>query len=99
MKDDVIKYEKIMNESREVFEELEKALKKVEDNQDKYKELTDYYASEEFMEDVDKFYNSEEYKNVANELLTEDGVFELIERTYDASIKMLEISTRILKGY
>ena len=43
--------------------------------------------------------NSDEYDDIDCGVLTEDLVYDLIGRSYDISIKMLEIATKTLKEH
>ena len=46
MKKDVIRFERILNESSEILNELEIVLDRIEQNQNNYNELKKYYGSE-----------------------------------------------------
>ncbi len=53
MKEQVIKFEKILDESRAIIDELQVILDKLEKNQNNYQELKVYYGSEEYFKDVE----------------------------------------------
>ena len=99
MKKDVIRFERILNESSEILNELEIVLDRIEQNQNNYNELKEYYGSEEYFRDVEISNNSDEYDDIDCGVLTEDLVYDLIGRSYDISIKMLEVATKILKEH
>lgn len=99
MKEQVIKYEKILNESENIIADLEVVLEKLEKNQNAYNELKEYYGSEEYDKDVKISNNTDEYKNIACGVLSEDSVYNLIAGTYEVSIKMLELATKLLKNH
>ncbi len=99
MKKDVIRFERILNESSEILNELEIVLDRIEQNQNNYNELKKYYGSEEYFRDVEISNNSDEYDDIDCGVLTEDLVYDLIGRSYDISIKMLEVATKILKEH
>lgn len=99
MKKDVIRFERILNESSEILNELEIVLDRIEQNQNNYNELKEYYGSEEYFRDVEISNNSDEYDDIDCGVLTEDLVYDLIGRSYDISIKMLEIATKTLKEH
>lgn len=99
MKKDVIRFERTLNESSEILNELEIVLDRIEQNQNNYNELKEYYGSEEYFRDVEISNNSDEYDDIDCGVLTEDLVYDLIGRSYDISIKMLEVATKILKEH
>ena len=99
MKEQVIKFENILNESEKIISELEAVLDRLESNEGAYWELKEYYGSEEYLKDVDISDNTKEYDDIACGVLSEDGVYNLITDTHWASIRMLELATRLLKFY
>ena len=99
MKEQVIKFENILNESEKIISELEAVLDRLESNEGAYRELKEYYGSEEYLKDVDISDNTKEYDDIACGVLSEDGVYNLITDTHWASIRMLELATRLLKFY
>lgn len=99
MKSDVIKYEKILNESEKIYSELQILLEKLMNNMDDFESLKKYYGSEEFRKDVLKSNETDEYADIACGVLSEDAPYNLIGTSYTTSIEMLEIATKILKNY
>lgn len=99
MKRDVIKYEKILNESETIFEELLTVLDKLNNKLDDFNSLKDYYGSEEYRHDVSVSNSTDEYNDIACGVLTEDAVYDVIGTSYTASIEMLETATKILKKF
>ena len=99
MKADVIKYEKILNESGKIFEELFCILDKIRKNEKDFEDLKKYYGSEEYRKDVSISDNTKKYNDIPCGVLTEDAVYDLIGTSYSASIEMLELATKILKNY
>ena len=97
MRSDVIKYEKILNESTKLFDELLVVLDKVQHNLKDFESLKAYYGSEEYRKDVLLSNQTDEYSDIACGVLTEDAVYDVIGTSFSASIEMLELATRILK--
>lgn len=95
MKEQVIKFEKILDESNKIIEELQLVLDKLEKNQSNYQELKDYYGSEEYFKDIEL---ADTY-NVKCGVLSQDSVYNLILDTYASNIRMLEIATKLLKEH
>lgn len=95
MKEQVIKFEKILDESRAIIDELQVILDKLEKNQNNYQELKVYYGSEEYFKDVEL---SDTY-NVKCGVLSQDSVYNLILDTYESNIRMLELATKMLKEH
>lgn len=99
MRSQVIKFEKILNESEMILGEVEKALDKLEQNQKEYCELKQYYGSEEYRKDVEISDCTDEYKDIAHGVLSEDAVYDLIGSSYSTYIRMLELAARLLKEH
>lgn len=99
MKKDVVKYEKILNETNDIYKQLQEILEKVEQNQEAFSELKEYYTSEEFRKDVDISNTSNEYDDIACGVLSEDAVYDLLATSYGSIIQMLETATEMFKNY
>lgn len=99
MKKDVIKYEKILNETQDLYNHLQEILVKVDENQESFNELKEYYSSEEYRKDVDISNTSNDYDDIACGVLSEDGVYDLLATSYSSIIQMLETATEMLKNY
>lgn len=98
MKSDVIKFEKILNESTQLFQELATILDKLEDNHANFSALLRYYGSEAYLKDVDLSDNTNMYDDMPCGVLSQDAVYNLIADARFEAIRMLEISTKILKN-
>lgn len=99
MKEDVIRYEKVLNETSEIVEKMNALLNQLEANSAEYNALKDYYGSEEYMRDVDLSNESDTYQDIPTGVLSEDGVYNLIAEQYALNIRMLEIATQQLKTH
>lgn len=99
MKEDVVRYEKILNETSEIVEKMNALLDQLEANSAEYNALKDYYGSEEYMHDVDLSNESDTYQDISTGVLFEDGVYNLIAEQYALNIRMLEIATQQLKTH
>ncbi|MGF0039320.1 DUF4298 domain-containing protein [Peptoniphilaceae bacterium SGI.131] len=99
MKEQVIKFEEILNDTQAVLLELERALDRLEENYSAFKELKEYYGSDEYLKDMAIADNTDDYKDIRCGVLSEDGVYNIIGDSYDSYIRMLEVATRMLKEY
>ncbi|WP_455257596.1 DUF4298 domain-containing protein [Peptoniphilus asaccharolyticus] len=97
MKYDVVRFERVLNESQEIVEELEKVLDKFENNLDEYNALKEYYMSEEYMKDFDLSNETKVYEDIAYGVLTEDSIYFLIRQMHENAIRMLELGTKVIK--
>ncbi|MBK0348472.1 DUF4298 domain-containing protein [Aerococcaceae bacterium zg-ZJ1578] len=97
MKADVIQFEKILNESQALYDQLEDLLEKIADNEAQMLALREYYYSEEYHRDVEISNQTDEYKGIAHGVLSEDAVYNLMIASYQNSIRMLEVATQTLK--
>lgn len=99
MKEHVIQFEKILNESTEILKELEVALDKLENNQKNFLALKEYYGSEEYFKDVEISNQTKEYDDILCGVLSEDAVYDLIGDSFYTYIRMLELATKLLKEH
>ncbi len=99
MKEHVIIFEKILNNSEQKLKALNKALDDFEANQADYLALKKYYLSEEYQKDMDISNNSDDYEGIPCGVLSEDAVYNLIGDSFQTYIRMLEIATRFLKQH
>lgn len=89
--------EKILNLHNQKVVQLKDLIEELTAQSDDYKRLLDYYYSEQRQQDIENDKN-----NACNQwsksVLDEDSIYDLISMYYDTSIKMLELSTKILKN-
>ncbi len=100
MKERVIKYEAILNESEQVLANVKQALNRLAEHQEAYNELKAYYGSEEYFEDLDEEATyPERYEGVARGVLTEDAVFNHIVDSRETYIDMLELLAQLFREH
>ncbi|MBF6626645.1 DUF4298 domain-containing protein [Aerococcaceae bacterium zg-BR9] len=97
MKKDVIRFEKILNESQAMYDQLEDLLEKIVENESRMLALREYYYSEEYHRDVEISNQTDRYKDISHGVLSEDAVYNLMITSYQNSIRMLEVATQTLK--
>lgn len=93
------KMEKILDSHQELIDKLNTILDEFEASQESYQELREYYASEEYMEDVEKSNNGEIPEEIKCGVLSEDAVFDLIGDNFYAGIRLLELGTKVMKEH
>ena len=90
----ISKMESYLNECTEATSNLADQLDRMEDIRDHMTELFSYYGSDEWYEDCEL----ELPENMPAGVLSEDLVYDQITAVRDAAIRMLELSTDILKN-
>ena len=94
----IMQMEDCLDTSAEAVRKLEAALDEYEAAQKKYKRLSDYYGSMQWMRD----YEADEAGKVPKELkrgvLSEDAVYDLIIENRELVIRMLRLTTAALEG-
>ncbi|MBO4338674.1 MAG: DUF4298 domain-containing protein [Clostridia bacterium] len=102
MKNDSIKrieyYEPILSESEKAVKSFEKELKKFRKQCRKISELSAYYGGDEWFSDFESYEKGEIGKNVKCGVLSEDEIFDVIEKCRETAVEMLDISSYILKN-
>ncbi len=91
--------ESILYEQTKASEEFKEALEKFAKNQRAYRELREYYVSDEFMQDVDDDERGKLPADLKRGVLSEDLVYDLIFENHLISIQMLELATEMIKNY
>lgn len=89
--------EKILNDHNDLIEKLREAIEKFADHQDEYRKLSDYYSSETYFEDLERYDRGEIPEDLPCGVLSEDAVFDLFGENYNVAIDMLELATEVLK--
>ena len=98
MKEQVIQFEQVLNETTTIVTQLTHALETFANNQKAYMDLVDYYMSEDWQDDVRLSNETDFYKKIACGVLSEDAVYNLMVDTQQTTLKMLEIATAYLKN-
>lgn len=98
MKEQVIQFEQVLNETTTIVTQLTQALEIFANNQKAYMDLVDYYMSEDWQDDVRLFNETDVFANIGCGVLSEDAVYNLMIETHETAIKMLEIASAYLKN-
>ncbi len=88
-------FEKIFDETSESVNELSNALKKYSMVQEKYFELMKYYG-EEWRQDYEDDEAGKIPKDLKRGVLSQDGIYNLIEKNRELQMQILEIFADIL---
>ena len=93
----ITKMENIMVKQEENINELAKLLKEINENQNDYKKLYDYYYSKQREKDLE-----DEEKHLIPEtlnrgVLSEDEVYNLFLDTRSTALEMIETALKLLK--
>ncbi len=91
------KMEAIMNSHEEIIKKLEDDLDFIENHQEDYNSLIEYYFSEQRNQDLEDDKNGIIPKTMSRGVLSEDLIYDLMSDYYDLGIRMLEVSAKILK--
>lgn len=96
-KERINKMEKILSNSSKLLEELEAILDKLEKDSKNYDELIEYYYSKNWEKDKDDIENNLLPDVESAGVLTEDAIYDTMIDKSQLAIRMLEITTKILK--
>ncbi len=91
------KYETILNESTKTLKKFNKTLKEYSDIQKKIKDLSDYYGSDNWYQDVDDYGMNLLPKELKAGILSEDAIYDLLIDNHEIAIELLEVAASILK--
>lgn len=89
--------EKILNDHNDVIENLRAAIERFEGHQEEYRKLSDYYSSQTYFEDLERYDRGEIPEDLPCGVLSEDAVFDLFGENFNVAIEMLELATEVLK--
>lgn len=92
------KYENILNDSNKIIKKVDKYLDEYNAIQDKIKELSTYYGSEIWYQDIEDFDKQLLPKETKAGILSEDAIYNMLANNKEIAIKMLEIATKVLKN-
>ena len=85
-----------LNNSNKIIKELEKQLNQLKKIQKDINELNKYYGSKEWYKDLED-YEKNKLKNINVGILSEDAIYDLINKNKELGITLLEIGTKIIK--
>lgn len=89
--ENITKMENILNRTDELISEMEKLLEKWEQNQQDFKDLMNYYTSEERGKDLEDDRLQIIPQDLPRGVLSEDAVFDTYGNRKDLSIKMIKL--------
>ena len=89
--------EKVMDKSADIFEEVNAALDKLEENFSDYKKLDDYYSSENWFQDVEDYNNGTLPQDLKGGVLSEDGAYDLFGDNHELAIRLVELAAKMLR--
>lgn len=90
--------EEILNKNSKAVEEFRQALEKFKESQKDYKKLSDYYSSQEYMDDLDESNQGKIDPEISQGIFSEDLVYDLLGDNYYLAVDMLELATDIIKN-
>ena len=93
----IIKMETILDDHQALIDQLEPLLKAFSEHQKEYRQLADYYSSQQFLTDFDEANSPDFPKDIKCGVLSEDAVFNLLTENHQIALQMLEIALNILK--
>ncbi len=93
----ISKMETILDDHQALIDQLEALLKAFSEHQKEYRQLADYYSSQQFLTDFDKANSPDFPKDIKCGVLSEDAVFNLLTENHQIALQMLEIALNILK--
>lgn len=91
--------EEILDRHQELINQLDQLLFIFEKDQEDYERLKDYYASQEFLDDMDEVDAGKAPEGLKCGVLSEDAVYNLIGENFHLAIRMLELATKIIKNH
>lgn len=89
--ENITKMENILNRTDELISEMEKLLEKWEQKQQDFKDLMNYYTSEERGKDLEDDRLQIIPQDLPRGVLSEDAVFDTYGNRKDLSIKMIKL--------
>lgn len=93
----ISKMETILDDHWALIDQLEALLKAFSEHQKEYRQLADYYSSQQFLTDFDEANSPYFPKDIKCGVLSEDAVFNLLTKKHQIALQMLEIALNILK--
>ena len=96
--DNIEKMEKILNDTASLMDDADRLMDRLEENLDSYKELSDYYCSDERMKDLEDDEKGLIPDNINRGVLDEDSIWNLGIEYREAAMRMMEIGLRMLRN-
>jgi hypothetical protein len=90
--------ETILDEAAEALEDLSKALERYESLQADMTELSDYYGSAEWRQDLAADEAGELPSDLRRGVLSEDGIYDLLMEDREMTLRLLQAAVAALEG-
>ena len=90
--------EQCLDASEKAIRELSEALTVFEEVQPQYRKLSDYYGSDQWMQDYEADETGELPKDLKRGVLSEDSVYDLITENRELLVRMLRLVTGALES-
>ena len=94
----ITEMEKRLEASEKAIRELSEALSSFEEVQPRYRQLSDYYGSELWMQDYEDDEAGKLPRNLKRGVLSEDAVYDLITENRELLVRMLRLVTGALES-
>ena len=89
--------ESCLDASEKAIRELSEALSTYEESQLQYRKLSDYYGSDQWMQDYADDEAGKLPRDLKRGVLSEDGVYDLITENRELLVRMLRLVTTALE--
>ena len=93
----ITQMEACLDASEQAIRELSEALSAFEEVQTKYRQLSDYYGSDQWMQDYEDDEAGKFPKDLKRGVLSEDAVYDLITENRELLVRMLRLVTSALE--
>ncbi|MBQ3477005.1 MAG: DUF4298 domain-containing protein [Clostridia bacterium] len=94
----ITQMEACLDASEQAIRELSEALSAFEEVQTKYRQLSDYYGSDQWMQDYEDDEAGKLPKDLKRGVLSEDAVYDLITENRELLVRMLRLVTSALES-
>ena len=94
----IMKMEQYLDASEKANRELSEALSAFEEVQAQYRQLSDYYGSDQWMEDYEDDEAGKLPKDLKRGVLSEDAVYDLTTENRELLVRMLRLVTAALES-
>lgn len=95
-KEEIVRLERIYEDTEATLEEVEKALEKLDANFESFSELKDYCFGEDWREDYEAS-NMGAYADIKHGILSEDAIYNQFAERQEIALRMIEMATKILR--
>ena len=86
-----------LNDYAKTLEETKKAVDQLREHQESYIQLSDYYSSQAYFDDLDLSNQAGFPADLPCGVLSEDAVYDLLDEHFQMGVELLEIATKMIK--